>query len=63
VPTLRKISIDDLDHFQLDENNQLYWDGKKVRTEITLPLKMDWAVWIIAVSTLIGAVYTILYWG
>ena len=63
MATLETISIEELDHFQLDENNQLYWDGKKVRTHISLPLKIDWAAWIIAVSTLIGAAHTIFHWG
>ena len=45
-------------HFQLDENNQLYWEGKKVRTQVTLPAKIDWAAWIIA-----AAVHTLAHWN
>lgn len=30
---LRSISIDEMEHMQLDENNRLYWKGRPVVTE------------------------------
>ena len=59
MPTPKDIDMEGLAQFQVDENNQLYWQGHKVRTQITLPFKIDRADWIIAISTLIGAINTI----
>ncbi|MDX0512752.1 hypothetical protein [Sinorhizobium medicae] len=37
--TLRTISIDELDHFKLDENGRLYWKGEAVILEKRLRLE------------------------
>lgn len=49
----RKISQDELDGFELDDTGQLYWQGGKVLTEVTLrlPKAANWAVIIAALST------------
>jgi hypothetical protein len=62
MPTPKDIDFEGLAQFQVDENHQLYWKGQKIRTEVTLPFKIDWAAWIIAISTLIGAIDTIRHW-
>ena len=37
--TLRTISIDEIDHFNLDENGRLYWKGEAVILEKRLRLE------------------------
>lgn len=39
---LKTITLGQLDGFEIDDENQLYWQGTKVRTRITLP---DWAAY------------------
>ena len=53
MPRLRKISIDEMDQFQLDEHNRLYWQGSPVLLEQRLRL----APWV-NVAVILGAVST-----
>jgi hypothetical protein len=62
MPTPKPITLELLDEFSVDEEGQLYWKGRKVRTEVRLPAKIDWAAWIIAISTGIGALETVRHW-
>jgi hypothetical protein len=51
---IRGIEQAELDNFGLDENDQLYWHGRKVRT--SMPETISWLVWILTGATVISAV-------
>jgi len=51
---IRGIEQAELDNFGLDENDQLYWHGRKVRT--SFPETISWLVWILTGATVISAV-------
>jgi hypothetical protein len=44
----------ELDNFGLDESDQLYWHGRKVRT--SLPETISWLAWVFTGATVISAV-------
>ena len=54
MPKVRAITIDELDHLAVDENNRLYWDGKPVVTDERLTL-----AWWVNVAVVIGALSTL----
>lgn len=41
---LRSISLDELDHFQLDAQNNVYWKGQRLKTQVSLGLWVDLAI-------------------
>ena len=60
MPTLKKITMHDMDaKLLIDENNLLYWDGKPIVTEERLVFQkhINWAVYLTAFST---AVYSLI---
>jgi hypothetical protein len=54
MATPRPIAQAQLDGFSIDENNQLYWLGKKVRT--TLPEGINLLAWSVGLATVTSAV-------
>lgn len=49
---IKKISIDDLDNFAIEEHtNKLYWNGQRVVTQMSLP----WWVQASAIVTAVSA--------
>ena len=63
MKTLKPISLEGLDTFKVDDKGNLYWGDRKVRTELSIPFKLDWAAWLVAVATVISAIRTIAHWG
>ena len=55
---IRGIEQAELDNFGLDENDQLYWHGRKVRT--SMPETISWLVWILTGATVISAVVQVI---
>ena len=55
---IRGIGQAELDNFGLDENDQLYWHGRKVRT--ALPEAIIWPAWIVTGATVISAVVQVI---
>jgi hypothetical protein len=55
---IRGIGQAELDNFGLDENDQLYWHGRKVRT--ALPKAISWLAWILTGATVISAVVQVI---
>jgi hypothetical protein len=49
----RTISLDELDHFQIDDERMLYWDGEPVITmsKFSLPWWVNGAALAVALST------------
>jgi hypothetical protein len=57
--TIKPISIDDMDGFSIDDSsNRLYWRGREVVTELSLPRWVHWAAVITAISTFAIAIFT-----
>lgn len=58
----RLVSLDDFDRMEIDEKNQLYWDGKPVITKekIVLDGWLNFAAVGAAVGTIASAVVDIL---
>ena len=57
---LKVVSQAELDNFKQDEAGNLYWQGNKIRTWLTLPRPIDWAVRIGAASALVLALVELL---
>lgn len=62
MPSVRPISIDELDRLGIDEENNLYWDGKPIviRRRISLPWFVNLAAVGAATATIIMAVVQVL---
>ena len=52
----RIVSLDELDHFEMDEDGHLYWQGERVLTDVKLSLSTtaNVAVILAAIGTLGG---------
>lgn len=60
---IKTITIDELDGFSVDaQTNELYWHGKKIRTELTLPRWFQPSAFVVTASTLIQAIDVIVKW-
>lgn len=46
--------------FQISGAGELYWNGRRVVTELKLPGHMDLAAWIVAGASMVVAVFTAL---
>jgi hypothetical protein len=53
MPTPRPITLEGLDGFSIDESNQPYWHGKKVRT--SLPECITLLAWAVGLATAAAA--------
>ena len=49
----RTLSIDDMDHFQIDDDRQIYWEGEPIVTmsKFALPWWVNWSAVAVAAST------------
>jgi hypothetical protein len=60
---VKTISIDELDQFGVDtETNELYWRGRRVRTEMVLPGWVKPSAFIISLATAIQAANVVVHW-
>jgi hypothetical protein len=54
------ISVDGLDQLGVDDEGQLYWRGKKVRTSLELSTRQGWGAIVLVASAAILAVIEVL---
>ncbi|WP_297812872.1 hypothetical protein [uncultured Methylophaga sp.] len=62
MPEIKSITIDELDHLGIDEDNNLYWHGKPVHIKQKIELESWLNIAIIsgAISTVVIAIIEVL---
>lgn len=58
--SIKGISLEDLDNLQVDEKRNLYWEGKKLKTELKLSFWQNVGAIAVAASAITASLASIL---
>lgn len=56
----RTISQKELDNFEIDDENRLYWKGKEIVTTVSLPHYINLSIFVTAGANAVMGVYALI---